>query len=136
MASVHTLKSVLSSLNGETKRYSTKLELLKGIKKAVENEIAKAMNDEVEAISRKVEDTENQELKKLSAAMCHVCLSRKPTIKQLGYELSSIDVTSVPKNKKEEDLLRKILGYLSVSNYVFSYTHYDECSNGFYFRRS
>lgn len=136
MATVQNIESALSSLGVSYQKSSTKIELLEELKKATEHEIRLAKNNEVEVIARKVNSTNNDNLKLICEAMCHIQLSIKPKTSRLGYELANIDVTEVPKNAVEKELLFKVLKYLDVSHYVFSYTHYDEYSNGFYFRRS
>lgn len=68
-------------------------------------------------------------------AMMHVNFKIKPTTKRLGYALANGRCTErLSKAKKE--LLSKIEKEFDMDDYVFSCTHYDEKSNGYYFRRS
>lgn len=39
-------------------------------------------------------------------------------------------------SEEEEKLLKAILREFDVSTFIFTFTHYDECSNGYFFRRS
>jgi len=138
MATVAQIRTSLESLGIIPLSSYTKLQLLHALQLACVEEIDAARKEDVRLISAKVAQTDNGDLKLLAEAMRHVVLKEQPTTPKLGYEIASIDAkqNQIPKNDEELKLLGRVLGYLNVSSYVFGNTHYDECSNGFYFRRS
>jgi hypothetical protein len=89
-------------------------------------------------LSCQIMGTMNEPLNKLGEALRHRVLKEKPTTERLGYALADIyqELNQIPQNEREEKLLRDVLSHLDVADYIFSHTHYDECSNGYFFRRS
>jgi hypothetical protein len=68
-------------------------------------------------------------------AMMHVNLQIKPTTKRLGYALANVK-SPEPLSKENSDLLEKIKNEFDREGYIFRNTNYDECSNGYFFRRN
>ena len=68
-------------------------------------------------------------------AMMHANLKVKPTTERLGYALAN---GRCPKtiSSKNNKLLDSICVEFDKADYIFRTTHYDECENGHYFRRS
>jgi hypothetical protein len=63
---------------------------------------------------------------------------KKVDHKQLAMLLAknNIDTDRDSFSEQEKELYYKIDHYLDITNYIFSNTHYDTCSNGYYYRMS
>ena len=98
-----------------------------------------AKENDVRLLSGQIDETKNSKLQLIAEAMRHVVLKEKPTTENLGYtisEFSEKDLKNIPTNENEKILLKNVLSNIDIIDYVFATTHYDECSNGFFFRRS
>jgi len=98
-----------------------------------------------ERLAHKVLETDNDHLKVLAVAMM-----RHLHGKELGVELPCeddrtayyiaehrlLDHDHKLEQEEYEKLKRQLLRRFDCHDYVFRHTHYDECSNGLFFRRS
>lgn len=73
----------------------------------------------------------------LCQACLHIHFDIEPSEKRLSYEIAQVGIN--PYSELESHVLEDIKPLLqkcNLTDYVFQYTHYDECHNGYFFRRS
>lgn len=121
---------------------TTNVEAIKLLQTTLASNLVLHQHEEVKSLNNQICLLDNQVLKLFAEAMCHEVLRYKPQTERLGYELADIsrkyngDFSRVIFTDEERYLFKKVLNYLDWCSYIFNHTHYDECSNGFFFRRS
>jgi hypothetical protein len=138
------IDGAMSHFNAVAPASFTDREALEALLVTVDAHIKLTKNYEVSQLLAQIRSKDNEELKCLAEAMGQTWLGRDPKIaKDLGYLIADISHRvggrkweQITKDKEELKLLNKVLGYLDIDDFVFNNTHYDECSNGFFFRRS
>lgn len=113
----------------------TRDELIKE-KASIEAQIENLERQEDFALYKEAIRSDCEAIRFLAEAMLHTRQKVKPSVEKLGYELASLNYDSRKENDETNKLYRRLLQKIDVTDYVFAHTHYDECSNGYFFRRS
>lgn len=115
----------------------TREELIKE-KEQIEAQIKELERQEDFALYKEAIRSDCEAIRFLAEAMLHVRQGVKPSVEKLGYELANLDYIYKSNRENEETnaLYRRLIRKLDITDYVFAHTHYDECSNGHFFRRS
>lgn len=114
---------------------------------ALAGELQEIDAKEIETLANKARDFKLDWLSRIAEAMLHRKLGHKPTTKELGYALAD-DYSMLhrdlgyPFNFKKQipadvfKTLKEMQMHFDLTDYIFAKTHYDECDNGFFRRRS
>lgn len=113
---------------------------------ALAGELQEIEAKEIETLAAQAREFKVDWLSRIAEAMLHRKFGHKPATKDLGYALAD-DYSMMHRElgypfsgcKIQPDVrvtLNEMLKHFDLIEYVFSKTRYDECSNGFFFRRS
>lgn len=125
-------------------------EELKQVQEFIKEALRKRREDEDDLLYLKAWETNDPALIALGAAMMRQKhrwdmarlanrLPCEPSARKLAYWVADHRLVEDDKklpDEEHEKLRQQILRRFDVSDFVFGHTHYDECHNGFYFRRS
>jgi hypothetical protein len=114
--------------------------------KELKKDLAERQLNKNKILAQTAKATNDPILVALADAMMHHLYSVLPKTK-VAYTLADISRTidgfegpmGHPLKLDTEEktqLLRQLLQRFSPTDYIFNHTHYDECDNGFFFRRS
>jgi hypothetical protein len=135
MVTKHQLICVLTTLQQYTS-FKSKADGLEKIRDFCSHELDRIREDKIRKLATEAIDTKNKFLVLCAEAMLHDNLEQQPTTERLGYELADIKESSSKLTKEQKSIYNKINQVFDVYNYIFSHTHYDECSGDYFFRRS
>lgn len=89
-----------------------------------------------EFLFQESQKSQNEYIRMLGEARLHDLNKVKPTTPKLGYFLADNSFDHDGSTETDEYLYSELRKGFDISDYIFSTTHYDECSGGHYFRRS
>lgn len=141
MATLEQLNNALNVLGIEDK-YTLKELAILHLQRFCCAELKKVETDKCKRIVKNAADSSNEAIRLLVEAFNHFKTGEKPTTERLAYQLANIygtyrgELKSAVETDEDKRILRDVLSQFDVVDYVFTHTHYDECSNGFFFRRS
>lgn len=111
---------------------------------ALTAELQQINNKEIIDLAQEAKNTKIDWLSFLADAFLHEKLRIKPAEPKFGYVIAKLYQTITENSERNRDklsqevflIINKIVSRFDVPEYVFRHTHYDECSNGRFFRRS
>ena len=117
----------------------TKKELIeKAAELIAEAKVMQEQEDKELALRAKATNIECLSL--MAECMLHSIYNIKPTTEKAGYRLAEIfleiDLNCRAKDKEIRKTANELNERFDASSYIFATTHYDEFSNGYFFRRS
>ena len=131
------LKNALSTLDIDVSRMENKSDAINRLFCVSQCWAYLSKEDSIKNLVKRLKASDSQVLCMFADAILHQKFGIKPKDTKLGYTISSLpNHKHFNFNDKQKELYEQSMDVINIEEYVFSTTHYDECSNGFYYRRS